>query len=207
MYLWNKDDFWYWNTTPLFSCVLTISESYLYPFALVISLRDYRSDHVIVSQLVLLVYLIAGCVGWFFESVVGRILDSGCRFKMVVGFEFYLPGCTSYRCLQQFILAVLHVVILIGIICREDQDWVSSDHVVHGVAPPMLSSTPLLALLISPLDCFALSHLHAPLPHMHPWESCKTKLWLPPILVLCMWFDDKCWRGIQWCIVVYVWLS
>jgi len=47
--------------------------------------------------------LIVGCVGWFFESVVGRILDSGCRLKTVVGFEFYLPGCTSYRCLQQVI--------------------------------------------------------------------------------------------------------
>jgi len=48
-------------------------------------------------------WLIVGCVGWFFESVVGRILDSGCRLKTVVGFEFYLPGCTSYRCLQQVI--------------------------------------------------------------------------------------------------------
>jgi hypothetical protein len=30
------------------------------------------------------------------------------------------------------------------------------------------SSTPSLALLLLPLDVFALSHLHAPLPHMHP---------------------------------------
>jgi hypothetical protein len=35
--------------------------------------------------------------------VVGRILDSGCRLKTVVGFECYLPGCTSYHCLQQVI--------------------------------------------------------------------------------------------------------
>jgi hypothetical protein len=28
--------------------------------------------------------------------VVGRILDSGCRLKMVVGLEFYSSGCTSY---------------------------------------------------------------------------------------------------------------
>jgi hypothetical protein len=47
--------------------------------------------------------LIVGCVGWFFESVVGRILDSGCWLKTVVGFECYLSGCTSYRCLQQVI--------------------------------------------------------------------------------------------------------
>jgi hypothetical protein len=30
------------------------------------------------------------------------------------------------------------------------------------------SSTPSLALLILPLDDFALSHFHAPLPHMLP---------------------------------------
>jgi hypothetical protein len=35
--------------------------------------------------------------------VVGQILDSGCQLKTVVGFECYLPGCTSYRCLQQVI--------------------------------------------------------------------------------------------------------
>jgi hypothetical protein len=31
-----------------------------------------------------------------------------------------------------------------------------------------LSSTPLLALLVLPLDAFALSHVHAPLLHMPP---------------------------------------
>jgi hypothetical protein len=31
-----------------------------------------------------------------------------------------------------------------------------------------LSSTPLLALLVLPLDAFALSHVHAPLLHMLP---------------------------------------
>jgi hypothetical protein len=31
-----------------------------------------------------------------------------------------------------------------------------------------LSSTPLLALLVVPLDAFALSHVHAPLLHMPP---------------------------------------
>jgi hypothetical protein len=29
----------------------------------------------------------------------------------VVGFKFYLSGCTSYRCLQQVILASLKLVI------------------------------------------------------------------------------------------------
>jgi hypothetical protein len=55
--------------------------------------------------------LIVGCVDWFFESVVGQILDSGCWLKMVVGFEFYLSGCTSYHCLQQVILASSKLVI------------------------------------------------------------------------------------------------
>jgi hypothetical protein len=30
------------------------------------------------------------------------------------------------------------------------------------------SSTPLLALLLLPLDVFALTHFHTPLPHMRP---------------------------------------
>jgi hypothetical protein len=44
----------------------------------------------------------------------------------------------------------------------------------------IFSSTPLLALLLLPLDVFALSHSHAPFAHMPPWYSCKTKPWLPP---------------------------
>jgi hypothetical protein len=42
------------------------------------------------------VKLIRGCVGWFLETVVAQILNLGCRLKMVVGFEFYSSGCTSY---------------------------------------------------------------------------------------------------------------
>jgi hypothetical protein len=59
--------------------------------------------------------LILGCVGCFFESVVRRLLNSGCRLKTVVGFEFYSSGCTSYPyCLQ--------VVILFVILRHEDRD-------------------------------------------------------------------------------------
>jgi hypothetical protein len=47
---------------------------------------------------------------------------------------------------------------------------------------PTFSSTPLLALLLLPLDVFALTHFHTPLPHMPPWYSYKTKPWLPPCL-------------------------
>jgi hypothetical protein len=37
-----------------------------------------------------------------------------------------------------------------------------------GCTAQILSSTPLLALLVLPLDVFALSHVHAPLLHMPP---------------------------------------
>jgi hypothetical protein len=33
---------------------------------------------------------------WFFESMVERILNSSCRLKMVIDFEFYSSGYTSY---------------------------------------------------------------------------------------------------------------
>jgi hypothetical protein len=65
----------------------------------------------------------------------------------------------------------------------------------------------LLVLLLLPLDVFTLSHFHAPLPHMPPWYSYKTRPWLPPVLVLCMWFDKRCWRGFPWRIMVHVWLG
>jgi hypothetical protein len=69
---------------PLFSYLLTKLESDLYPFALVISLRDYRLPLCSCDFLAGLQKrplhrlpigapgpLIPGCVGWFFESVVG----------------------------------------------------------------------------------------------------------------------------------------
>jgi hypothetical protein len=61
---------------------------------------------------------------------------------LTVGFEFYLSGCTSYRCLQKVILAVIQLVIVINILRREDRDRVSSrlDHV-----PTRLDRTPLAA--------------------------------------------------------------
>jgi hypothetical protein len=37
-----------------------------------------------------------------------------------------------------------------------------------GCTAQTLSLAPLLALLVLPLDVFALSHVHAPLPHMPP---------------------------------------
>jgi hypothetical protein len=27
------------------------------------------------------------------------------------------------------------------------------------------------------------------------------------MLVVCMWLDKRCWRGIPWCIMVHVWLG
>jgi hypothetical protein len=53
-----------------------------------------------------------------------------------------------------------------------------------------LSSTPLLELLVLPLDALSLSHVYAPLLHllyMPPWISCKVMLAAHPMLFLCMW--------------------
>jgi hypothetical protein len=60
--------------------------------------------------------LIPGCVSWFFESVVGQILDTGCWLKTVIGFEFYSPGCISYPgCLQLVTMLCFQLVILSNI--------------------------------------------------------------------------------------------
>jgi hypothetical protein len=98
------------------------------PLLLWFSSRDYRSGGFIAPNwcsysLQGTPWLIVSCVGWFFEIVVGRILDSGYRLKTVVGFEFYLLGCMSYRCLQQAILASLKLVI-----------WCSSNVVKVGTS-------------------------------------------------------------------------
>ena len=79
----------------LFSCVLTNSESDLYPFALVISLgitEAAASSAPIRAPAT----SCAGCIGWFFESVIGRILGSGCCIETVVGSLCVSSGCTSY---------------------------------------------------------------------------------------------------------------
>jgi hypothetical protein len=50
-----------------------------------------------------------------------RILDSGYRLKMVVGFEFYSPSYTSYLgCLQLVTMAVFSAIYL----------WLFFSHVV-----------------------------------------------------------------------------
>jgi hypothetical protein len=69
------------------------------------------------------------------------------------------------------------------------------------------SSTPSLALLLLPLDVFA--WLTSILPCLTCVHDIPTKqgLGCPPMLVLCMWFDKRCWRGIPWCIMVHVWLG
>jgi hypothetical protein len=64
----------------LSSCVLTNSESDLYPFALVIPLGLQKRPlhrHPIRAPAT----SSAGCVGWFFESVIRRIIGSGCRIE------------------------------------------------------------------------------------------------------------------------------
>jgi hypothetical protein len=94
-----------WNAeTPLFSCVLTNLESGFYPFALVMSFAGLQKWQLhplpigaptpfeVSSIDCRLCWLVPWECGW-------TNLDSGCRLMTVVGFEFYLPDCTSYRCL------------------------------------------------------------------------------------------------------------
>ena len=90
--------------TTLFSCVLTNSERDLYPFALVFSFAEITEAAASSAPNPCSWSSSSGCVGWFFESVVGRILGSGCRIETVVGSLCVSSGCTSYpRCLQQVI--------------------------------------------------------------------------------------------------------
>ena len=103
----------------LFSCVLTNSESDLYPFALVISLGITEAATSLASNLCSCYPIhapatsCAGCVGWFFESVIGRILGSGCRIETVVGSLCVSSGCTSYPAAQLVTLAKISASYLV----------------------------------------------------------------------------------------------
>jgi hypothetical protein len=70
-----------------------------------------------------------------------------------------------------------------------------------------LLSTPLLVLLVLPLDAFALSHVHAALLHMPLWISCKIILVAHPFLSFACDLDESCWKGIPWCIMVHAWFA
>jgi hypothetical protein len=64
---------------PLFSCLLTKSQSDLYPFALVIFSRDYKSGNFISSQLEFLVQwfqvvLVGSLIVWLGESLI-QVVD------------------------------------------------------------------------------------------------------------------------------------
>ena len=90
--------------TTLFSYVLTNSERDLYPFALVFSFAEITEAAASSAPNPCSWSSSSGCVGWFFESVVGQILGSDCRIETVVGSLCVSSGCTSYpRCLQQVI--------------------------------------------------------------------------------------------------------
>ena len=67
----------------------------------------------IVTQFVLLVHLLPGCVGRFLESVIGRILGSGCRIETVVSSLCVSSGCTSYPAAQLVTLAKISASYLV----------------------------------------------------------------------------------------------
>ena len=92
----------------LFSCVLTNIQIVFSTPLLLISSRDYIGGGLIRFQLVLLLpsrYSLIDCrLCWLVVWECGWANPRfRLRLKTVVGFEFYLPGCTSYRCLQQVI--------------------------------------------------------------------------------------------------------
>jgi hypothetical protein len=59
-----------------------------------------------------------------------------------------------------------------------------------------LSFTPLLALLVVPLDAFALSHVHAPLLHMPP---CLLHPHACPLHVVLMKVVERASNDASWC--------
>jgi hypothetical protein len=92
----------------------------------------------------------------------GRILDSGCRLKTMVGFEFYLSGYTSYRCLQQVIMASLKLVIWRSILRRKDRaSWrITSARVVEPWASVDSSLEPWTSVGSPFLAGVALGHFY-----------------------------------------------
>jgi hypothetical protein len=51
-------------------------------------------------------------------------------------------------------------------------------------------------IIIPSTSCFRFDSLPYSLASHASMNSYKTKPWLPPMLVLCIWFDKRCWRGI-----------
>jgi hypothetical protein len=61
----------------------------------------------------------SGCVGWFFETVIGRILDLGCRIETVVGFLCMLLGCTTYPAAHRYFSWLIYQLVTLFKILRE----------------------------------------------------------------------------------------
>jgi hypothetical protein len=107
----------------LFSCVLTRSESDSLPLCScdfpvglhrrLLHWHPIRAPDTSCSS----------CVGWLFESVIGRILDSGCRIETVVGFLCVSSDCTTYSVAHSYLSWLIYqLVILFKILRREGRD-------------------------------------------------------------------------------------
>jgi hypothetical protein len=88
---------------PLFSCVLTRPESDSLPlcscdFPVGLHRRPLHRHPICAPGT-----LCSGCVCWFFESVIGRILDSGCCIRTVVGFLCVSSDCTTYPAARSYL--------------------------------------------------------------------------------------------------------
>jgi hypothetical protein len=88
---------------PLFSCVLTRLESDSLPlcscdFPVGLHRRPLHRHPICAPGT-----SCSCCIGWFFESVIGRILDSGYRIETVVGFLCVSSGCTTYLTARSYL--------------------------------------------------------------------------------------------------------
>ena len=135
--------------------MLTNPERDSYPFALVFSLVEIIEAAASSAPNPCSWYSCSGCVDWFFESVVGRIIGSGYHRETVVGSLWMSSGCTSYRCLQQ---DICH-----SSASYQDQDPMSwrSRQEPHPMSTNSLEGCTFSSVVLSADDLSALVGLHS----------------------------------------------
>jgi hypothetical protein len=152
MYLWNNQDFDIEIEHPLFSSVLTNPENDSLPlcscdFPVGLHRRPLHQQPICAPGT-----SCSSCVGWFFENVIGRILDSGCRIETVVGFLCVLSGCTTYPTASSYLSWMIYqLVILFKVLCCEHRDNIRIS------LKSLKRSKPFLSLFVTHIFVFVLS--------------------------------------------------
>jgi hypothetical protein len=123
--------------------------------------------------------LIPGCVGWYFESVVGQILDSGYRLK---GFEFNSSCCTSYPgCLQLVTLYVFPASYPLWFFSHVMK--IGTTSVSHFRQENTNHSTSIQEWSGSPIDTFRIIYSNGQITDI--WSSLFRSLMQPQLVI---WF-------------------